>query len=163
MKQNESMSKKELAQLATVRTLLTAQTTLVLATTGEDGVPRSTALFYFHDDDLRLYWFSSRTVLHSLNCAHQPQASISISPHAETWKQIKGVQMQGTVSIVPSGARRKAITTAYVERFSLGKAFALALRSASLYCFEPTWLRYVDNSRHFGYKFEIDLAREAQG
>ena len=149
--------------LEKVRQLLTAQTTLVLATTGEDGVPRSTPLFYIHDDGLRLYWFSSRTVLHSRNCASQPQASVSVSSNAETWKQIKGVQMQGTVSIVPSSARRRNITAAYVERFALGKVFTIALRSAALYCFEPTWLRYVDNSRHFGYKFEIDLTREAKG
>jgi uncharacterized protein YhbP (UPF0306 family) len=149
-------------KLDPVFALLRAQTTAVLATTGEDGLPRSTPLFYISDDDLRLYWFSSRTTLHSWNCALQPRVSISVSTAAHTWQQIQGLQMQGSVAIIPFGPRRKALTAAYVERFSLGNLFSLAIRSASLYCFEPAWLRYIDNTRRFGYKFEIDLKQEAR-
>ena len=156
------MSQSMSAKLKPVLALLGAQTTLVLATTGEDGLARSTPLFYIHDDDLRLYWFSSRSTLHSRNCVRQSHVSVSVSTAALTWQQIQGVQMQGVVSIIPSGARRKALTAAYIERFALGNLFSLAIRSASLYCFQPAWLRYIDNTRRFGYKFELDFPPEAR-
>jgi uncharacterized protein YhbP (UPF0306 family) len=144
-------------KLDPIRSLLRSQTTLVLATIGEDGLPRSTPLFFIPDDDLNLYWFSSRKSLHSRNCALSPESSVAISTGARTWKQIQGVQMQGRVSAVADRAVRKSITADYVVRFALGNLFSLAIRSSSLYCFTPRWARYVDNSRRFGYKVEFVL------
>lgn len=145
-------------KLDPVRSLLRSQTTLVLATIGQDGLPRSTPLFFIPDDDLNLYWFSSRKSLHSRNCALSPEASVAISTGARTWKQIQGVQMQGCVSAVADRAVRKPITADYIERFALGNLFSLAIRRSSLYCFTPRWARYIDNSRRFGYKVEFVLS-----
>ena len=144
-------------KLEPVRSLLRAQTTLVLATVGPHNLPRSTPLFYIADNELNFYWFSSRYSLHSRNCALAPETSISISSSAQTWQQIQGVQMQGRVSIVIDRALRKQITADYVDRFNLGSLFSLAIRRSSLYCFTPHWLRYLDNTRRFGNKFELDL------
>src|SRR5579872_4754857 len=134
------------AKLDPVRALLRAQTTLVLATVGANGAPRSTPLFFIADDSLRIFWFSSRSSLHSKNCALNPEASVAVSSDARTWQQIRGVQMQGRVSIVTDRSLRKSITTDYIERFALGNLFSLAIRSSSLFSFTPFWLRYLDNS-----------------
>jgi uncharacterized protein YhbP (UPF0306 family) len=142
---------------------LRSQTTLVLATAGENSLPRSTPLFFIADDDLRLYWFSSPSSLHSRNCARNPQASIAISKDAHRWQQIQGVQMQGSVSIVTDRSLRNKIARAYSARFQLGNLFAFTIRRSSLYCFRPSWVRYLDNSRRFGYKFELNLPADSPG
>jgi hypothetical protein len=33
-----------------------------------------------------------------------------------------------------------------------------AMTRSRLYVFEPSWVRYIDNSRRFGYRFEVRLA-----
>ena len=150
------------SKLDPVRALLRSQTTLVLATAGEDSKPRSTPLFFIPDDDLRLYWFSSRSSLHSRNCARNPEASIAISTDARRWQQIKGVQMQGLVSMVTDRGLRNSIARAYTARFQLGELFRLIIRRSSLYCFTPSWVRSLDNSRRFGYKFELNLPADCK-
>ena len=140
-----------------VRSLLRAQTTLVLASVSEDGSPQSTPLFFIADRSLNLYWFSSRSSLHSRNCLLSPHASVAISANAHTWQQIQGVQMRGRVSMVTDRVLRKSLTAEYVARFALGNLFSFAIRRSSLYCFTPGWLRYLDNTRRFGYKFELTL------
>ena len=149
--------KRVKGKLDQIRALLRSQTTLVLATTGEDSLARSTPLFFIADDGLRLYWFSSPSRLHSRNCARNPEASIAISNHTRRWQQIQGVQMQGSVSLVTERSLRNAIASAYSARFQLGNLFAFTIRRSSLYCFTPSWVRYLDNSRRFGYKFELAL------
>jgi uncharacterized protein YhbP (UPF0306 family) len=144
-------------KLTPVRTLLHDQTTLVLASCSGEPIPRSTPLFFIADEALNLYWYSSRSSLHSGNCAMQPEASISIYADARTWQQIRGVQMQGRVSIVSDRILRKSITAQYIDRFALGNLFSFAIRRSSLYRFTPHWLRYLDNAKRFGYKFELDL------
>jgi uncharacterized protein YhbP (UPF0306 family) len=150
-------------KLDRIRAVLSSQTTLVLATAGEDSLPRSTPLFFIADDGLRLYWFSSRSSLHSSNCARNPKVSIAISKDASRWQQIQGVQMQGSVSLVTDRSLRNAIASAYSARFQLGNLFAFTIRRSSLYCFTPSWVRYLDNSRRFGYKFELNLPADNSG
>ena len=143
--------------IASIRALLQSQSTLVLATAGEDGLARSTPLFYLADDALRLYWFSSRSSLHSKHCARNPEATVAVFIPTSAWQNIKGVQMQGRISIVKDRARRQSIVRDYAERFQLGNLFTLALRRSALYCFVPAWVRYLHNSRHFGDKIELRL------
>jgi uncharacterized protein YhbP (UPF0306 family) len=38
------------------------------------------------------------------------------------------------------------------------ETIAQRLKSASLYCLKPRWIRLIDNGRGFGYKFEVELA-----
>ncbi len=151
------------SKLEKIRVLLRSHTTLVLATAGEDSLPRSTPLFFIADDGLRLYWFSSRSSLHSRNCARNPEVSIAISQDACRWQQIEGVQMQGSVSLVTDRSLRNAIARTYSTRFQLGNLFAFTIRRSSLYCFTPSWVRYLDNSRRFGYKFELNLPADNSG
>ena len=65
--------------------------------------------------------------------------------------------MCGIVTVVTDRARRKVISKAYADRFQLGALFQTALSRSRLYEFQPSWLRYIDNSRHFGDKFELSL------
>jgi uncharacterized protein YhbP (UPF0306 family) len=145
-------------KLERVRSLLLSQTTLALATVDESSTPRSTPLFYVADDAMRLYWFSSRSSLHSRNLARNSQASVAVFRDVKSWRQIQGVQMQGAVAIFADEKLRESITRDYCERFQLGNLFSLAIGRSALYCFTPAWMKYIDKPRRFGYKFEIELS-----
>ena len=153
--------KKTQKQLELVAALLRQQTTLSLATTGETGEPCATPLFYFADEALSLYWLSSESSVHSLNLKRTPSAAATVYGDAKSWREIRGVQMRGQVSIVTEPDRRAALIRAYCERFKLGRVFRLAIRQSALYAFQPDVFRYIDNARGFGSKFE--LTRPAAG
>lgn len=148
-------------QLELIAALLNEETTLSLATTGEQGLACVAPLFYIVDEDLSLYWLSSERSLHSLNLAATPRAAATVYRSADSWKKILGVQLRGTVSKVTEPERRAALVKTYCERFKLGRVLRLALRRSVLYAFQPDFFRYIDNARGFGYKFE--LARRPEG
>jgi uncharacterized protein YhbP (UPF0306 family) len=64
--------------------------------------------------------------------------------------------MRGAVTAI-TGRQRRPIAEAYVERFRLGTLFRAAMVRSSLYAFRPRWVRYIDNSRGFGFRFELDV------
>jgi len=148
-------------QLELVARLLRQQTTLTLATTGEDGAACATPLFYLADEELSLYWLSSASSQHSLNLKRMPQAAAAVYGNAASWREIRGVQMRGAVSIVAEPERRQLLVKAYCERFKLGVLFRPAIRRSALYMFQPEFFRYIDNGRGLGAKFE--LARLPEG
>jgi uncharacterized protein YhbP (UPF0306 family) len=148
-------------QLELVAALLYEETTLSLATTGEDGLACVAPLFYIMDKDLSLYWLSSESSLHSLNLATTPRATVTVYRSVESWRKIRGVQLRGTVNQVSEPERRDALLAAYCKRFKLGRVLRPALRLSTLYSFQPDFIRYIDNARGFGYKFE--LKRQPEG
>ena len=131
-----------------VASLLKGQSTLALATTAEDGLPRVAPLFYVSDDNLRLYWFSSPSSEHSLNVARDNAAAVTVFRSTDEWKEIWGVQMRGTVGMVSDIERRGSIQKEYAGRFNLGTLFDAQIASSALYVFEPTWLRSIDGHEH---------------
>ena len=148
-------------QLDLIAALLSEQTTLSLATTGEDGQACVAPLFYIADKELSLYWLSSESSLHSRNLHRTPRAAATIYRNAASWKQIRGVQMRGAVSKVTDPERRAALLQSYCERFSIGRVLRLAIRQSALYLFQPDFFRIIDNARGFGSN--VELARPAQG
>jgi uncharacterized protein YhbP (UPF0306 family) len=144
-------------KLEIVRRFLDLHSTLTLATVDPDASPRSTPLFYRSTPALSLYWFSSPRSAHSVNCARNPITSIAVYAHTTFWRQIQGLQMRGSVSRVKDPRLRGIIAADFTARFHLGPAPRLALRAAALFCFVPSWLRYLDNSRRFGFRFELKM------
>lgn len=150
-------------QLKLIAALLQSENTLALASVDERGDPCVAPLFYIADDELSLFWFSSPRSLHSRNLKQAPRASAAVFRHAENWKGIRGVQMRGFVTVIADKLRRAALIKAYCERFQLGAAFRLAIGRCKLYKLRPDFFRYIDNSRGFGYKFEVTLAAGTAG
>jgi uncharacterized protein YhbP (UPF0306 family) len=148
------------ARLERVHRLLRSETTMVLATVDEDLAPRCTPLFYWADDALRLYWFSSRASVHSRNCTRRPAAAAAVFAPARHWKEIRGAQLWGRVALVQDRELRQRIEHEYRERFGVGRVLAPAIQRAALYCFTPERVRYMANARRFGENFEISGASE---
>ena len=144
-------------RLEVIAQFLHGETTLALATVTREGSARVAPLFYLLQEGLNLYWFSSESSEHSRNLEQNRPAAVSVYRHTAEWKQIRGVQMRGTVSALPDRSVRSSIGKAYTERFHLGKRFAAAISTSILYRFQPDWVRYIDNSRRLGYHFEVSL------
>ena len=142
--------------------LLESQSAMALSTVSVDGSPRVAPLFYLPDEDLHLYWFSSSASEHTRNLQRDPAAAVAVYRPTDDWKQICGVQMRGSAAVVADPARREAIGSAYMARFRLGAIFGAVMRRSRLYEFQPAWLRYFDNSRRFGYKFELLLEHKCE-
>jgi uncharacterized protein YhbP (UPF0306 family) len=147
-------------ELETIAALLREESTLALATTDEQGQPCVAPLYYIADEELTLFWLSSRTSLHGRNLKRAPMAAATIYRHTENWKEIRGVQLRGPVIVVADKERRRALIAAYCERFQLGVLFKTAIGQCTLYALRPVYFRYIDNSRVFGHKFEIALENE---
>ena len=73
------------------------------------------------------------------------------------WREIRGAQMKGLVSVVESPALREQILQDYCARFELGTEFTTQLGKSKLYKFVPDWVRFVNNADAFGIKFESFL------
>ena len=142
-------------RLNVVRSFLSEETTVALATVNEDGTPRSTPLFFISDSDLHLYWFSSVSSTHSRNCERSPRASLAVFGSTARWQEIRGIQMEGLVSKVTDRRVRRDIADRYRGRYALNTVLGIALRRSSLYEFTPLWLRWIDNTERFGYRFEF--------
>lgn len=146
--------------LEMVTAFLESHSTLTLATISDQRVPHAAPLFYLLHEGLQLYWVSSPSSMHSLNLANSVDVSVAVYSATDRWKEIRGVQMQGKVQLVTNPRERKAVLRAYVDRFHLGTIFRLAISGSNLYKFMPFWIRYLDNSKRFGFKREIVLPRE---
>jgi uncharacterized protein YhbP (UPF0306 family) len=141
-------------QLERVTQLLREQTTLSLATTGEDGMPSVAPLFYFADENLTLYWLSSPASLHSRNLMRSPRAATNIYRNALSWREIRGVQIIGSVCVIAEPKLRATILERYCQRFHLGRVLKVAVRQSVLHALQPEFIRYIDNSSGFKSKFE---------
>jgi uncharacterized protein YhbP (UPF0306 family) len=147
-------------QMEMIAALLRQESTLALATVDSHGEPCIAPLFYIAGADLSLFWLSSPSSLHSRNLERAPQVSATVFRHAEKWKDIRGVQMRGAGTVITDTARRKALIKLYCERFQLGSVFRLAIGRSRLYEFRPTFIRYLDNSKRFGYTFEVTIGAD---
>lgn len=142
-------------ELERIGALLREQSTLALATVDEAGGPCVAPLFYLADDDLNLYWLSSATSSHSANLTRVAAAAATVYRDVQSWKDICGVQMRGSVTVITDPKQRRKLIRAYCERFHLGTLFRLPISRCKLFAFRPEFLRCIDNSRRFGSKTEL--------
>lgn len=139
------------SDIETISRLVEAQSTLVLSTTGPDGEPCAAPLFYSPGPELKLYWFSSPSSLHSANLARDPRAAVAIFVPTHMWNEIQGVQMRG----LARPAADANVSQLYRERFHLPDMLVTEMNKSTLYVFTPVWIRYLDNTRRFGFRLEI--------
>jgi uncharacterized protein YhbP (UPF0306 family) len=143
--------------IRSVRELLESQSTLTLATVDEHGNPHASPLFFFLGEDLTLYWLSSADSRHSINLRACPRAAVAIHASVNRWEKIRGAQMEGTAAEVSDPQQRREIIAGYRRRFRLGALLSVAIAQSTLYAFRPSWMRYIDNSKGFGYRAETGM------
>lgn len=154
-------------QHAAIRDMLAAHTTITLATA--DGAEAWAAtVFYASDADLNLYFVSDYRTRHARDIAAGSECAAAINADVDDWLSVKGLQLRGRVEVLDGMARARALGI-YLMRFADVRALfekpkddneetiAQRLKAANLYRLQPTWIRLIDNSRWFGYKFEVEI------
>lgn len=143
-------------KIETVYRFLQQESTVVLSTCGPDGRAHATPLYYLVAENLDLYWISAKSSRHSQNLITNRRVSAAVFRATFEWRKIVGVQMEGECAEAEERERALSLP-AYRERFQLGALFSQAIALGTMFRFRPRWLRYIDNSKRFGGKFEIEL------
>jgi hypothetical protein len=144
-----------------VQAYLGAHHVMTLATAGDEG-PWAAAVFYVHHG-WALYFLSAAASRHCRNMAQNPRVSATIQEDYTEWRQIKGIQLEGTATRL-SGEEQARARDLYGAKFPLLRdtaglpaEIAAALASISWYRIAPERAWFVDNSVAFGHRDEIDL------
>ena len=131
-----------------------------VATNGSDG-PWAAAVFYA-SDGFDLYFLSSPSSRHCRNLAGSARVAATVQEDYADWREIRGVQLEGTVAEL-SGADERAARAIYSKKFRFVRgavgAIAEALKKVRWYRLTPEKLYFIDNSRGFGHRDEIALPR----
>lgn len=135
---------------------------MTLATHGDEGV-WAAAVFYVNDG-FTLYFLSAPSSRHTINLLHDPRVAVTVQEDYADWRDVKGVQAEGTVDEI-SGDVRTRVRELYEEKFSLAGmltkgplAIAKAMDKVRWYRLAPQRLYFVDNSVGFGHRDEIACA-----
>ena len=139
---------------------LAAHHVMTLATAGAEG-PWAAAVFYLNRD-WTLYFLSAATSRHGRNIGQSARVSAAIQEDYSDWREIKGVQLEGTASRL-SGADETRVRALYGAKFPFLRGEAPAEIGAAMA--KISWYRiaterawFVDNSVAFGHRAEIDPA-----
>ncbi len=156
---------KELALLA--EKLIEKQFTMTIGT-AQNGIPWCAPVYYvFISPDF--FFFSSPSSRHIKEAISTGRASCAIFAESNTWKDIKGLQMAGTIEEVSSEDIAYSAFKEYKRKFPLLKELfqrsgSLTLNvlirafSVRLYRFRPQLIYYLDNSIEFGFRERIEFS-----
>jgi uncharacterized protein YhbP (UPF0306 family) len=145
---------------------LESHNTMTLATCAE-GSPWAATVFYA-SEDLRPYFFSAPDSRHCQNLAANPRVAVTIQEDYHDWRKIKGIQLEGTVTLVDSiGEKAKAMAVyarKYPEAIKLfsnpsSGLFYKAFLKVKFYCVLPEAVFFIDNEQGFGKRQQLILAK----
>ena len=135
---------------------------MTLATCDRDSV-WAAAVFYVNDG-FTLYFLSSPSSRHALNMTQQPRVAATVHEDYADWREIKGVQLEGTVCEIPPRDEKRA-RALYAEKFPLvgtlaqaPSAIVKAMARVRWYRLVPEHLHFIDNSAGFGHRTEVRCA-----
>lgn len=137
-----------------VERILTDRSTLSLATAGLQGEPHLADLFFSSDPSLKSYFVSNPDSRHAQDLALDPRASISVHVDTWDWREIAGLQMEGSVEMLEQADRRERAWALYKAKFPSVEDFADEIARSRWYCFTPRWIRIIDNRLGFGHREE---------
>jgi hypothetical protein len=137
---------------------------MTLATHGAEG-PWAAAVFYA-SDGASLIFLSAPNTRHCRNLAQDSRCAATIQEDYREWSQIKGIQLEGRVVELQGEEERRA-QHLYGEKFPIVAAVAdvppaivKALARVRWFRLVPEHFHFIDNSRGFGHRDEIDLTRK---
>ena len=136
-----------------LRSFLDQIVVLNLATVDDAGNPYATSLYFVADPELNLYFMSDTKTAHAHHIAAHPMIAASLHAPARMWQQVRGVQLRGVCEAVGEDERKTAHDL-YLLKFPHIKEVPRLVEEMTFYRLRPTWIRWTDNSVHFGYKFE---------
>jgi uncharacterized protein YhbP (UPF0306 family) len=139
-----------------------AHNTMTLATSMDD-VPWAATVFYA-SDHFKLYFFSAPDSRHGQNLATNPRVGITIQEDYGDWREIKGIQLEGTVTMVDSLTQKAKAMTIYARKYPKiiqlfsnpgSGIFYQAFLKVKFYCVSPERLFFINNEKGFGKRQEL--------
>ncbi len=147
------MNPDQIAQ--TLRVFLASVPTLGLCTVDGDGRPYAANVNFVCDEGLNLYFISHPQAAHSRHILGRPAVAATAYAPFQTPSEIRGVQLRGVCRPLETADFDK-IWKVYTRKFPYALEMERRARSEAFYQVRPTWFRMIDNSVHFGYKWETD-------
>jgi len=135
--------------------------TMSLCTADNEGNPHAANVQYCHDGSWKVYWVSKETSLHSQHLVTRPRCALTVYGHDDRAVEIHGLQLRGTAAPVADKGEWNRVWELYTGKFTFIQsmpAMQKAVQEQTFYCFTPTWLRWIDNRKEFGFKVEKDLS-----
>ena len=148
---------KELVKLCCTMTIATSNGCL----------PWIAPVSYIYNDTM-FYFLSNPNSRHIKESVISKSVAVSIHSKYLTWREIKGVQMNGKIITVENSFEIIKVMKRYLEKFSSVKEFLKADNVSSiknfitdfnvkLYKFHPKIVFYLDNSIKFGFREKVSL------
>jgi uncharacterized protein len=143
---------------------LQAHNTMTLATCA-DNVPWAATVFYA-SDDLSLYFFSAPESRHCENLATNSKVAVTVQEDYQDWRQIKGVQLEGKVTLVDSVIEKAKALSVYARKYPdvirlftdpASGVFYRAFLKVKFYRVSPERVFFIDNAQGFGKRQELAL------
>jgi uncharacterized protein len=128
--------------------------TMTLSTCGSEGGPHAAPVYFAHDVNHSLYFFSDPSSQHARHISVSSRAAAAIYPECQDWQDIRGLQYHGTVAPLERGAEWENAWKIYVRKFPFVSELRELVEMSQFYVFKPDWIRLVDNRQGFGYKRE---------
>lgn len=145
---------------AMVHSLLNAVPAMTLATSA-DGHPWA-ADVYFAATGYEFVFFSSPASRHSQNLLANPACAATVHPSAASWREIKGLQMEGTAECVTGVEATARAFGVYVAKFPFARdlmsnpsEMAKKALNVKAHVFRPGRIHYLDNALGFGTRFSL--------
>jgi len=145
---------------------LHSHNTMTLATTQGD-LPWAATVF-FASEDFRLYFFSAPDSRHCQNVAANPRVAVTIQEDYRDWRKIKGIQLEGRVTLVDGIIEKARAMAIYARKYPgiiklftdpASGGFHKAFLKVKFYCIETEKIFYIDNEQGFGNRQELVLDR----
>jgi len=140
---------------------LQSHTVLTLATSGPEGL-WAAAVFYVNAD-FTFYFLSAPTSRHSRNIAANPHVAGTIQENYTNWPDIKGIQFEGECAAIADD-EQTAVINLYGTKFPIisnleqtPPEIVKAMSKITWYKIVPTRLYFIDNSKGFGHRDEVQL------
>jgi uncharacterized protein len=146
--------------------LINSQSTMALATAAGGEAWAAPVYYVFYRGVF--YFFSAPDSRHIQEGTANKQASATIYPFVTSWKEIRGIQMSGSIRKVKPGITAIKAVRAYVDKYPFTREFFdpgqdLDLENfgnkfrVRLYRFDPHFVYYLDNRIKFGFRDTIEL------
>lgn len=157
------------APLDRVGVLLAAHSTVTLATAAQ-GLPWAATVFYASDPGLNLYFVTDLKTRHGREMESGAEVAGAINQDVATWDEVIGLQFSGR-AVVLAGEERLAALEIYLQKFTdVRRLFeqprdvnegviAQRLQRAPFWRLTPNWIRLLDSTQGFGWKWETSLPR----
>ncbi len=158
------ISAKDLRELAL--DLIDSGSTMTLATCGQDTAWAAPVYYVFQDG--KFFFFSKPDTRHIQEALAIGSAAAAIHACADSWQDIRGLQMSGVIKKCRVGLKAMSALKDYLKKFPFSKDFfkddqqmdlnGFADRfKVNFYYFTPTLVYYQDNQIRFAFREEIVL------